>query len=211
MGYALHDASPIARALFARADDALGIPLTKLCFGGPDERLRRTENAQPALFVVEAVAAALLRERGIEPVALAGHSVGEYAALHAAGALDFEDALLAVRQRGELMARAADERPGTMAAIVGLPLAPARVPVLANATGECVRSPAEIRDALLAQLTGRVRWVATVRRLVALGVERLVEVGPGHTLARLARELAPAATLATADELLAPSGAYGGG
>jgi [acyl-carrier-protein] S-malonyltransferase len=121
MGRAFHDASAAAREVFARADEVLGFPLSSLCFDGPAAELRRTENAQPALFTVGAAACALLCSHGVEPVPVAGHSVGEYAALAAAGALTFEDGLRVVRRRGELMAEAADRRPGAMAAIIGLP------------------------------------------------------------------------------------------
>jgi [acyl-carrier-protein] S-malonyltransferase len=121
MGRAFHDASAAAREVFARADEVLGFSLTSLCFDGPAAELRRTENAQPALFTVGAAACALLRSHDVVPVAVAGHSVGEYAALAAAGALTVEDGLRVVRRRGELMAEAADRRPGAMAAIIGLP------------------------------------------------------------------------------------------
>jgi [acyl-carrier-protein] S-malonyltransferase len=106
---------------FDLADDILRIPLTRLCFEGPDTELRRTENTQPAIFVVSMVILDVLKEAGIEPRAAAGHSLGEYSALVCAGALTFAEALTLVRRRGELMARVNEQTPGAMAAIIGLP------------------------------------------------------------------------------------------
>lgn len=121
MGQELHAAGGAAREVFERADAALGFSLSRLCFEGPQEELTRTENAQPALYLVSAAAALLLRARGLAPTVAAGHSLGEYSALHAAGALGFEDGLRTVRRRGELMAAIADRVGGGMAAILGLP------------------------------------------------------------------------------------------
>lgn len=107
--------------LFDRADELLGFPLTRLCFEGPEAELTRTENAQPALLLVSIAALEALRSQGINPDAVAGHSLGEYSALVAAGALGFEDALRTVRRRGELMAGIGDTVAGGMAAVMGLP------------------------------------------------------------------------------------------
>jgi [acyl-carrier-protein] S-malonyltransferase len=121
MGAEWRELSPRARALFERADAALGIPLTRLCLEGPESELVRTENAQPALYLLGVVAATLLRERGLVPSMVAGHSLGEFPALHLAGVFSFEDGLRLVRRRGELMAGAGERVPGGMAAILGLP------------------------------------------------------------------------------------------
>ncbi len=120
MGRALATAYPEARAVFEEADRVLGLPLTRLCFEGPAEELTRTENTQPALLVTSVAAARVLERRGVHPCAAAGHSAGEYAAHVAAGSLSFEDGLRLIRRRGELMAGAGTERPGTMAAVLGL-------------------------------------------------------------------------------------------
>ena len=120
MGASLADAYPEARDVFDAADDALGFELSRLCWEGPEEKLRATENAQPALLAHGTAAARVLNARGIAPVAAAGHSLGEFTALVAAGSLAFADAVRLVRVRGEAMARAGHERPGTMAAVVGL-------------------------------------------------------------------------------------------
>jgi [acyl-carrier-protein] S-malonyltransferase len=122
MGLSLCEAHPWLREqFFDRADDLLGFPLSRLCFEGPEAELTRTENAQPALLLVSVAALELLRQRGVEPAAVAGHSLGEYSALVAAGALTFEDALRTVRRRGELMASVGDQVQGGMAAVMGLP------------------------------------------------------------------------------------------
>jgi [acyl-carrier-protein] S-malonyltransferase len=122
MGLALCESFPeLKRRLFDRADELLGFPLSELCFRGPEPTLTRTENAQPALLLVSIAALEALRSRGIVPDAVTGHSLGEYSALVAAGALRFEDALRVVRRRGELMARIGDSVQGGMAAVMGLP------------------------------------------------------------------------------------------
>jgi [acyl-carrier-protein] S-malonyltransferase len=108
-----------ARAAFETADQVLGFPLSRLCWEGPEEELRQTQNAQPALLAHSVAALRVLEARGYAPALVAGHSLGEYSACVAAKALTFDDALRLVRRRGELMARAG-ERPGTMAAILGL-------------------------------------------------------------------------------------------
>ncbi len=120
MGRALAEADSGARAVFEEADRVLGFPLARLCFEGPAEELTRTENTQPALLVTSVAAARVLERRGVRPAAAAGHSAGEYAAHVAAGSLSFEDGLRLIRRRGELMAGAGTERPGTMAAVLGL-------------------------------------------------------------------------------------------
>ena len=118
MGKDLYGQNAGARTLFDQADSILGFSLTKICFEGPDDELRQTKNTQPAIFLHSMVAAGLVQS-GKASMA-AGHSLGEYSALVYAGALTFEDALRLVRLRGELMQQAGIEKPGTMAAVVGL-------------------------------------------------------------------------------------------
>ena len=118
MGKDLYERSDIARELFEQADGILGVPLSKICFEGPEEELKQTKNTQPAIFLHSIVLSRLL---GFENAAMAaGHSLGEYSALVFAGALTFEQGLKLVRLRGELMQRAGEEQRGTMAAVVGL-------------------------------------------------------------------------------------------
>ncbi len=120
MGADLADAYPEARALFDEADEVLGFELSRLCWEGPEEKLRATENAQPALLTHGVAAARVLASLGLKPSAAAGHSLGEFTAHVIAGSLAFADALRLVRVRGEAMAMAGRQRPGTMAAIIGL-------------------------------------------------------------------------------------------
>lgn len=124
MGQDVLQASPAARRLFQDADSILGHPLSEICFQGPEDLLRQTENAQPAIMVVSLACLAAAEERGLlsslTPLYVAGHSLGEYTAAVAANALSFEDGLRLVQERGRLMKLAAEENPGTMAAILGL-------------------------------------------------------------------------------------------
>ncbi len=263
MGRALADAHPAALEVF-------GGGFTKLLWEGPEDELRKTVNAQPALLTHSVAALRLLENAGLAPAVSAGHSLGEYSACVAAGAIAFEDALRLVRTRGELMYRAGIERPGTMAAILGLdgpaveaacaeaadagvvraanfnapgqvvisgeiaavekackvakakgarrairlevsgafhsPLMASaaaglkealakteirdgRTPVIANVSAHAVRTAAEIRAALEAQLLGAVRWQESLSAMLASGVEGFVEVGTGKVLRGLLRTL----------------------
>jgi [acyl-carrier-protein] S-malonyltransferase len=123
MGADLADQSATARAVFTSADEALGISLSQLCFEGPEDELTRTVNTQPAIVTHSIAALATAIETGAitsRPAFVAGHSLGEYAALIAAGAVGFDDGVRLVRERGRLMQEACDVEPGTMAAILGL-------------------------------------------------------------------------------------------
>ena len=117
MGKGFYDAFPEARRIFSEADDILGAKISEICFSGPEDRLKLTENTQPALLVVSTIAFRLL---GIQPDLAAGHSLGEYSALLAAGALSFADALRTVRSRGRYMQEAVPVGEGAMAAVLGL-------------------------------------------------------------------------------------------
>ena len=125
MGRDLYDNFPEARATFDEADAALGFPLSKLIFDGPDDQLRLTEHTQPAILTVSVAALRVLLptlvDRGISPAFAAGHSLGEYTAHVAAGTLPFADAVRAVRSRGQYMQQAVPPGEGAMAAILGLP------------------------------------------------------------------------------------------
>lgn len=121
MGKALADEFPSARQVFEQAGEALGFPISTLCFEGPDEALKLTENTQPALLTVSIAALVVLREKGLTPDYVAGHSLGEYSALVAAGSLDFTDAVRIVRNRGRYMQEAVPPGVGAMAAILKLP------------------------------------------------------------------------------------------
>jgi [acyl-carrier-protein] S-malonyltransferase len=120
MGRALADSFPICRETFAEADAALGEPLSRLCFDGPEARLALTENTQPAILAVSTAACRLLVSRGIEPRFVAGHSLGEYSANVAAGTFPFVEAVRIVRRRGCYMQEAVAVGTGAMSAVVGL-------------------------------------------------------------------------------------------
>lgn len=121
MGRELAEAYPPVRELYERADDLLGVPLARICWEGPEEELTLTENAQPAILLHAYAVWTLLADRlegGV--AAAAGHSLGEFTAHLVAGTFSLDDALRVVRRRGELMGRAGERRPGTMAAVIGL-------------------------------------------------------------------------------------------
>ncbi len=121
MGRDLCDCSPVARAVFDQADSILDVALSQLCFDGPAELLNDTFNTQPAILVTSIAALRVLEEGGLDsPAYVAGHSMGEFSALVAAGALSFEDGLRLVRERGRLMKQAGEQSPGGMAAVLGL-------------------------------------------------------------------------------------------
>lgn len=122
MGEDLYNAYAEVRELFGQASDLLKIDMMELCFKGPDEVLKQTENAQPAVTLVNAACYAVLRKEGYAPAAAAGHSLGEYSALYAAGVFDFASLMRTVRQRGIFMQEAADRNPGGMLAVMGLPM-----------------------------------------------------------------------------------------
>ena len=122
MGRDLAQTFPIARQTFDEANEALGFDLADLCFNGPEEQLRLTEFTQPAIFTVSVAALRVLTEAGVTPDYLAGHSLGEYSANVAAGAIEFAAAARTVRRRGQLMQQAVPPGEGAMAAILGMPL-----------------------------------------------------------------------------------------
>ena len=151
MGQALAEAFPVCREAFAEADAALGEPLSRLCFEGPEDALTLTENTQPAILAVSVAALRLLTSRGVRPAFVAGHSLGEYSANVAAGTLGFGDALHIVRRRGRYMQEAVPVGTGAMAAILGLDaerVAEACRQALADAAAEGeVVSPANLNGA----------------------------------------------------------------
>lgn len=284
MGAEVAERYPAARAVFEVAEVILDLPLRRLCFEGPDDVLRPTELAQPALltaaWAIQTEVNARLQRAGVDQAVslVAGHSLGEYTALVAAGALSFEDALRLVRRRGELMRDAAQDQPGAMAAILRLddavverlcaeapgqvvpanhnspgqvvvsgesaavdavmqaaasaggratklpvsgafhsPLmapaaeamraelarvhfAPPNLPIVQNVTAEPETEPDRLRHNLAEQITGSVRWTQSVQRMIAEGVDRFIEVGPGQVLTGLIRRIdRDVATLAVSD------------
>ncbi|MBK8047917.1 MAG: ACP S-malonyltransferase [Anaerolineales bacterium] len=285
MAHELADAYPVARQTLAEADEILGFALSKLMFDGPEEVLTDTINAQPALLAASIAALRSIEaELGTqtapaapgEGVYVAGHSLGEYTALVAAGSLSYADGLRLVRERGRLMKEAGTQKPGMMAAVLGLdeaqvarvcaettvaggiaqvandncpgqivisgdpsgmsatmaalsaagakkvvplavsiaahsplmkpaavalraaidatPVQAPAVPILGNTSGAPLTEVAAIRDELSNQLTGSVRWTATLQWLADAGVTSFVEIGPGEVLSGLVKRVARGAT-----------------
>jgi len=189
MGGDLVEHFPTAAALFRQADELLSFPLSRLCFEGPEEDLRQTVVTQPALFVHSAAACLVLQERGVRPAWVAGHSLGEYSALVAAGVFDFATGLELVRRRGQLMQEA---RQGSMAAVLGLEdgqvveicnQVPGAVAANFNAPGQVVISG----EAETVDRAGKLMTEAGAKRVVPLPVS-----GAFHSplMAPAARELA---------------------
>ena len=170
MGSALAHEFPVARRVFEEADEALGFGLTRLCCEGPEEDLRLTVNTQPAILTVSTAALRVFEsEGGMIPELAAGHSLGEYGALVAAGALSFADAVRAVRERGRLMQEACPAGQGAMAALIGLDLA--------AVTALCEEVSAEGEIAVAANINAADQVVISghaspVRKALAIAKER---------------------------------------
>ena len=145
MGKALAEAFPEAGAVFREADEALGFPLSKLCFEGPESELQLTAITQPAILTTSVAAWRVLAARGLRPAWVAGHSLGEYSALVAAGTLSLAEAVVAVRRRGQYMQEAVPVGQGAMAAILALDLPGVEKACAEAAQGEVV-SPANINS-----------------------------------------------------------------
>ena len=271
MGKEFYDNFASARRIFDEANEALGFNLSNLCFNGSEKELLETINAQPAVLTVSIACLEVFREHEkISPWAVAGHSLGEYSALVAAGSLEFKDAVMLVRKRGEFMQEVGTKIRGGMAAIIGLErekveriskeskkfgtVQPAnyncpgqivisgeekglkhamelakevgarrvvplqvsgpfhsdfmkragaklqmeldkmnidepKVPVVANVSADFVRAPEEIREALINQVSHSVLWEDSILKLLAVGVNGFLEVGPGKVLSGLIKRI----------------------
>jgi len=174
MGKGLAEAFPVARRVFEEADEALGFAISKLCFEGPDEQLKLTENTQPALLTVSIAAFEALRERGWSPDYVAGHSLGEYSALVAAGSLRFADAVRLVRSRGRYMQDAVPPGVGAMAALLRLPEGKLGAVLAEAAQGEIV-SAANLNSPEQVVIAGHAGAVSRAVELAkAAGARRAV-------------------------------------
>ena len=177
MGNALAQQYAVAAQVFAEADEALGFALSTLCFAGPEEALRLTANAQPAILATSIAALRVLeQETAVRPAYVAGHSLGEYTALVAAGALTLVDAVRLVRERGRLMQEAVPVGVGTMAALFGLSAEEVAQVCAEAAQGEVV-SPANLNgggQVVVAGHAGAVRRAVSVAK--ARGAKRAVEL-----------------------------------
>jgi [acyl-carrier-protein] S-malonyltransferase len=174
MGKALAEQFAPAAALLKRADDVLGFSLSKIMFEGPEDQLKSTDNTQPALYTCSCMVNELLKSEGIAFDMVAGHSLGEYSAIAAAGGFSFEDGLRLVRTRGELMAQAGILRPGAMSAILGFDGAPLDE-VLAEASLVGVVVAANYNSPGQIVISGSVEGVAKAGELAAAkGAKKVV-------------------------------------
>ena len=182
MGKDLCEKFPEAKRLFDEADALLGVSLSSICFNGPEEELKQTKNTQPAIFLHSVAVWNQLKPT--DAAMVAGHSLGEYSALVAAEAISFADAIKLVRLRGELMQKAGQENPGTMAAVVGLdPAVVSEVTVEASAVG--VVQPANFNSPGQIVISGSVEGVRKAMELAkakgAKLVKELVVSGAFHS------------------------------
>jgi len=278
MGAELRDERPaLFERYFGLAEEAAGLPISRLALEGPEDELTATAVAQPALFALSLALAEVAAEVGLAAAFVAGHSLGEYTAAVYAGALSVEDGMALVARRGRLMADVQASSPGTMAAIMGLdlevveqllaeagevevanlngplqivvsgevgavdrvvelaneagarqarrlPVGAAfhsrmmepvqrelalamdalqwrdpRVPLVSNASGEVVKTAAEVRRALVDQIASAVQWVRCVKTLSANGVSTFLELGPGRVLSGLTRRIDRSVETVSAD------------
>jgi [acyl-carrier-protein] S-malonyltransferase len=176
MGKDLHDYFPQVKEIYQHANESLDFDLMELSFEGPEEKLKQTCYTQPAIFVHSYATAVLLKEKGIQPAAVAGHSLGEFSALTCAGSFSFEDGLKVVQERGRLMQGAGKKQPGSMAAIIGL--SAAAVETLcqeAQKTGPV--QPANYNSPVQVVVSGTKSGVARVMELAReKGAKRVVEL-----------------------------------
>jgi len=199
MGKALADAFPEARAVFAEADEALGLPLSRLCFEGPEADLQLTANTQPAILTASVAALRVMQAQGARPDWVAGHSLGEYSALVAAGVLELSDAVVVVRWRGQYMQEVVLAGEGAMAAILGLELPAVEQACRDSAQGQVV-SPANMNGPGQVVIAGHAAAVdRAVEACKAAGAKRALRLAvsaPFHCAlmapaqARLAYDLA---------------------
>jgi [acyl-carrier-protein] S-malonyltransferase len=173
MGRELADSFPAARKIFEEADRALGFSISELCFSGPEEKLKLTENTQPAILTASVAAYRVLEEKGVRPDFVGGHSLGEYSALVAAGALKFTDAVRLVRKRGQYMQEAVPPGEGAMAAILGL--RPGQVAEICRKASDGKVMPANLNSPEQTVISGAAAAVkSAVEHASAAGAKRAV-------------------------------------
>lgn len=176
MGKDLYEQFDPAKKYFDLANEILDRDLKQICFEGPEEELKQTYNTQPAIFVHSVIVFTLLKDKNILPEGAAGHSLGEYSALVAAGSLSFEDGLRLVKIRSELMYRAGKEKPGTMAALIGL--TPEQVYELCeNLKGDGIIQPANFNSPGQIAISGEVDVIRKVIEAAKdMGARKAVEL-----------------------------------
>src|SRR6202049_5088313 len=178
MGKELANKFPAARSVFAEADEALGFSVSDLCFTGSEEALKLTANTQPAIVALSVAACRVLEEKGVRPDFVAGHSLGEYSAIVAAGGLKFADAVRLLRHRGEYMQEAVPEGEGAMAAIMGR--APAQVAEICRkaADGQVV-APANLNSPEQTVISGHALAVKRAVEMASAGGGKRAVMLPG--------------------------------
>jgi [acyl-carrier-protein] S-malonyltransferase len=176
MGQDIFQASDLVRSLYGQAATILGFDLAQLCFNGPEEELKLTRNTQPALYVHSVALYQLLKDKGVTAAATAGHSLGEFSALAAAGAFSFAQGLQLVKLRGELMHEAGQVQPGTMAAILGLEFDQITA-ICEQASQEALVVPANFNSPGQVVISGTVAGVKSAMALAtAQGAKRALEL-----------------------------------
>jgi len=184
MGKDLYERYPLAKEIYEHAGEILGFDIKEVCFNGPDDQLKQTRITQPAIFVHSCIVNRIFGERNFYPDLVAGHSLGEYSALVAAGSLTFEDGLKAVKRRGELMQQAGKKQPGTMAAIIGL-TGEEVVEICQTASKAGIVQPANFNSPTQVAISGSVEGVekamAIARQRGAKKVVPLVVSGAFHS------------------------------
>ncbi len=174
-----YETFPRAAEILDQAGEILGFPLKDICFEGPEEKLKQTYITQPAIFVHSYIVTEFLAERHLHPNVVAGHSLGEYSALVAAGVLDFADALRLVKLRGEAMQEAGEANPGTMAAIIGLEAEQVKQ-LCEQASAKGVVQPANFNSPEQIVISGSVEGVHAAMELAReQGARRVVELVVG--------------------------------
>lgn len=197
MGHAMADSYPeTAGRVFSIADDLMPFSVSQVCFEGPEDVLTQTEITQPALFTTSTAILMAMKSQGLHPVAVAGHSIGEYAALVAAGSVSFEEMLPVVQLRGELMARASRQIPGAMAAVIGLSLSEVE-DVCEAASPHGVVEPSNINAPTQVVISGEVKAIEQAMQVTKHRGARAVRLkvsAPFHCslMADVRNELAPA-------------------
>lgn len=184
MGKNFYDSHPEVRTLFDEASDAVGVNMGDLCFNGPDEKLKETENAQTAISLVNASCLTVLRKTGFEPHAAAGHSLGEYSALYASGAIGFTTMMRLVRDRARFMTEAAKKNPGTMVAVMGMDssrVIEACREVMETAAVEAANFNSPLQTILTGEETGIKRAVELLKAAGARLIIPLKVSGPWHS------------------------------
>ena len=185
MGQDFFDAFQSVRDIYAQANDILGFDLARLSFEGPEEKLRQTELTQPALFVHSVAISLLLKSQNVEADMMAGHSLGEYSALTATGAISFEQGLRLVKLRGRLMQNAGKLQSGTMVAIIGLDFDHVGK-ICLEASGAGTVSPANFNSPGQVVISGSIDGVKEAMRLATeMGAKKIIELnvsGAFHSL-----------------------------